>query len=318
MSGFWSNPSNWDGATPVAGDDLVFPGGAANQLTTNDLPAGTMYGSLSFTGSGGFCNIIGNTLTIGGGGVTATRNASVGVPVTLAAPQAWSVTSGSLLVGNNGLPNVNLAGENLVLNAVLPGSGSCGFIHGAGRIIKIGNGSWSLGGNSDFTGQVMVTEGTLSASGLTSLGVGDNTIANGTIVSSGATLSTQGNFAPEYIRLFGGGAADAGVLTGSGTLAGTVELGDQGVMIRGGPIRLNGLVTGSGRLAFGNSSLFLGHSHNDFTGPVMWDPSSTATLGLAANDALPAGIAIDIPSNNFFDLNGYSQTIRSLQGGGRV
>ena len=303
--------------TPVAGDDLVFPSGAANQLTTNDLPAGTTYGSLSFTGSGGVCNIVGNTLRIGSGGVTATRNASVGVPVTLAAPQTWSVTNGSLQVGNNGLPNVDLAGQNLPLNAVLPGSGSCGFIHGAGNITKAGSGSWSLGGNSDFTGQVIVNEGTLSA-GSGGLGAADNTPSNGTIVNSGATLDIQGTFGQEYIRLFGGGAAGAGALRGNGTLNGTVELADQSVMIRGGPIVLNGLVTGSGRLAFSNNVITLGSSGNNFAGPLVWDPSSPGVLRLGANNALPATIAVNLPLNADLDLNGKSQTIGSLEGAGRL
>jgi autotransporter-associated beta strand protein len=315
VSGSWSDPSNWNGVTPVAGDDLSFPAAGANKVTTNDLSAGTLYNSLSFSGSG--YNIFGNAIVLGGGGITSTSGGNVALPITLAADQGWSVIDGSLSV-SGGLAGINLGGHTLSLNAVPPGSGTMTSVAGSGRIVKIAGGSWLIGGNNTFTGQVLVTEGTLTASGGTPLGVGDDTVANGTIVSSGATLSVQGDFAPEYLRLFGGGAEGAGALAGNGTLPGTVELGDQSVMIRGGTLTLNGLVTGSGRLGLGNSLLILGHSHNDFTGPVMWDPSRSATLRLAAADALPPGIAIDIPLSSSFDLNGYSQTIRSLQGAGRV
>ncbi|HYM59902.1 MAG TPA: Ig-like domain repeat protein [Thermoanaerobaculia bacterium] len=317
VNGSWSNAANWDGAVPVAGDDLVFSAAGSNKNTSNDLPAGTQFHSIAFTG--GSYNVGGNAIAIGSGGISnSAPSASMSLPIRLASSQTWSLIAGSLFV-NGGLPKIDLAGQTLTVDSEVAGNSGMTFVGGSGTIVKVGNGDWSIGGNNDFSGQVLINAGTLKASGATSLGIADNTLANGTIVNAGGTLNTQGNFAPEYIRIFGGGAAGAGALTGSGTLTGTLELGDQNVWIRGGPIVLNGRVTGSGRLAFDNNVLTLGGANNDFTGPVLWDPDSFSTLRLAVSNALPAGVAINLTSvSHFLDLTGKSQTIASLEGKGRV
>src|SRR4051812_38368051 len=50
----WSNANNWvDDIAPVAGDNLVFPGGigALDRTTNNDFSQGTTFGSITFTGT---------------------------------------------------------------------------------------------------------------------------------------------------------------------------------------------------------------------------------------------------------------------------
>src|SRR5438046_3030078 len=50
-SALWSDAANWQGGIlPVAGDDLVFPPGAATGANINDFSAGTTFQSISFTG----------------------------------------------------------------------------------------------------------------------------------------------------------------------------------------------------------------------------------------------------------------------------
>ena len=45
----WSIAANWSGGVaPVAGDNLVFPLGAARMTNRNDFPAGTAFGSITF------------------------------------------------------------------------------------------------------------------------------------------------------------------------------------------------------------------------------------------------------------------------------
>ena len=39
-------------ASPLAGDDLIFPDSAAHKTNFNDLAAGTRFNTLQFTGSG--------------------------------------------------------------------------------------------------------------------------------------------------------------------------------------------------------------------------------------------------------------------------
>src|SRR2546423_15237922 len=46
----WSNPANWGGGAPAAGDILIFNPAAANQAMQNDYPAWTEFDILSFNG----------------------------------------------------------------------------------------------------------------------------------------------------------------------------------------------------------------------------------------------------------------------------
>jgi hypothetical protein len=49
----WTTPENWSGdVAPQAGDNLVFPAGAARLENVNDYPAGTVFGSINVSGSG--------------------------------------------------------------------------------------------------------------------------------------------------------------------------------------------------------------------------------------------------------------------------
>lgn len=51
VNGLWSEPGNWTPAgVPLAGESLRFPGGVANLITTNDLPAGTAFSRLDIVG----------------------------------------------------------------------------------------------------------------------------------------------------------------------------------------------------------------------------------------------------------------------------
>ena len=70
-TGNWSEGANWAGdVAPVAGDDLIFPAGAAQPTNSNNSPSGTSFRSLSFSGSG--YTISGgplNVLNLGAGGI---------------------------------------------------------------------------------------------------------------------------------------------------------------------------------------------------------------------------------------------------------
>jgi hypothetical protein len=88
VNGNWSNGANWaDGTPAAAGDDLSFGNTALTHQLIDDLPAGTVFRSLSFAGP---YDLGGNALALtrgmsasGGSGVV------VHVPVTLAGAQTW-------------------------------------------------------------------------------------------------------------------------------------------------------------------------------------------------------------------------------------
>src|SRR2546427_1876061 len=49
---FWNTAANWtNGAPPVSADDLLFPPAAARLSNSNNLTAGTTFGSITFSGS---------------------------------------------------------------------------------------------------------------------------------------------------------------------------------------------------------------------------------------------------------------------------
>ena len=67
VSSGWSDAANWRGdVAPLAGDDLVFPDGAARISNVNDLAVNTIINSLEFNHD---YTISGNRLTLGAGGI---------------------------------------------------------------------------------------------------------------------------------------------------------------------------------------------------------------------------------------------------------
>ena len=78
VNGQWSEPGNWTPAgVPVHGDTLLFPAGAANTASTNDLP-GLALGSIAISGSGYVLD--GNPISISGQ-IVASGNATLSIPV---------------------------------------------------------------------------------------------------------------------------------------------------------------------------------------------------------------------------------------------
>jgi hypothetical protein len=73
----WTTAGNWD-TLPVAGDDLVFPGGvpAPSLTNNNDFPAATSFPSITFSGNGYTLN--GNSITLGAAGIVGTTSAAPG------------------------------------------------------------------------------------------------------------------------------------------------------------------------------------------------------------------------------------------------
>src|SRR5438093_280664 len=61
---FWSDPGNWaSGQRPNSGDDLTFPEDALNKTNANDFINGKNFGSIRFTGEGGY-TLTGNRIEL--------------------------------------------------------------------------------------------------------------------------------------------------------------------------------------------------------------------------------------------------------------
>ncbi len=103
-NGNWTNPANWGGVAPSAGQILVFPPGAARPSNNNDFAAGTSFDQIVFTGSG---------YTLGGNQV--------------------SLASGLSTTHSSGTDTINLA---------ISGAGGV-VVNGGGRLELSGNNSYS-------------------------------------------------------------------------------------------------------------------------------------------------------------------------------
>src|SRR6185369_6503975 len=133
--GHWNVPANWGGTLPVAGDDLVFPASGLNQTMINDLPAGTLFRSLSLAGE---YTLTGAAIVLGDGGIqynppNGSSVNTIGVAITLGVAQTW----GTLEQGLNIAGSVHLNGHSLTVDADWgrPLTIS-GVIDGTGAIVK--------------------------------------------------------------------------------------------------------------------------------------------------------------------------------------
>ncbi|HEU4886936.1 MAG TPA: Ig-like domain repeat protein [Thermoanaerobaculia bacterium] len=320
-SGSWSDPANWGGTLPVAGDDLVFPAGALNPVNTNDFAGGTSFQSLSFADA---YSVGGNALTIGAGGITSSAGAvTIALPLQLGAAQSWTNTSGIPAQALTFTGNVDLNGFALTLIGTSVGSRGRidGAIGGTGQITIAGSGFWQFFGANTYAGQTIISSGILHVPVPNALGFSDNTLANGTIVQSGGRLLVSDTTVPaEYVQLFGNGGGNGALRSDGGfpsTLTGTVELAsaDTTLFSEIATLRLSGVVTGTGRLGLRGDFIELTNSGNDFAGPVVWEDSATA-LRLGADNVIPAGKALNVLGS--LDLMGHAQTIVSLAGPGNV
>ncbi len=278
VSDRWSDLQNWDGSGPLAGDDLVFPhlsGGGGG--TTNDLPPGTMFHSITLNGFG--YRFGGNGIVLGAGGLilhnpflaslihTDLKFASI----TLGESQTWSGPAGEY----THLGPLNLNGKTLTItNFVRPEFDS---ISGTGAIIENNPNGLVSSASSTYLGTVTVDSGLFQISGtagdvqVTGHGFGGDDQAN----QANATLGLAGaNVA--NVTVNGSGALTLDSYPGTsyaGSLVFAPAAGDPAwFVLADGPLPVACNVAGN--VALGNALLVVGpHSaftliHSQGAGPV--------------------------------------------------
>ena len=100
----WTTAANWGGTAPSAGDDLFFPGPTPRLTPNNDFPAGTLFSSITFTGTGGY-TLVGNAITLGGG-VAANNTSGFNCRYAVGSgPRRWSVHAYGLAIDVNPVEN---------------------------------------------------------------------------------------------------------------------------------------------------------------------------------------------------------------------
>ena len=294
-------------------DNIVFAGnisgsggiklmgtGSVDFTGTNSFTGGVSVGGILRAGSDSQLGPAGSTLTLDDGTVQATAGFSSDRQIVLA--------------GAAGTFDTN--GFTLALTGVLSGSGN---------LIKVGTGTLVLVGTTSYTGDTFVNGGTLQGTmaalsrnivnnaivtfadsgvygGIMS-GTGALLVAGGTTVGfSGANTYTGGTFVQA------GGTLDLG----TGSIAGGVE--NEGLVrfANASPMSFGGSIAGSGSLLVDGSLVLTGA--NSYTGTTQIE---AGTLQLGVGGSLSSSTLLDLGNNGgTFDLNGQTQTVGGIAGGG--
>jgi uncharacterized repeat protein (TIGR01451 family) len=223
-SNLWSGIGNWVGGVPSAGDDIVFPAGAANKTNVNDLPAATVFDSIEVDDSG--YALSGNPIGLASGIQGALGpNITFGLDVTLTAPQTFRgyhilyplTVTGTITAGTNlltldgvevasggqitGSAGITATGTGALIVSSCPYSGTT-TVNGSSRLLVAGAISNS---------QVVVNSGgSLGGAGVTGAVTTSGLIVPGQAVSSDPTgILTTGSIS------FGAGSSFYPLLNGA-------------------------------------------------------------------------------------------------------
>jgi fibronectin-binding autotransporter adhesin len=181
---------------------------------------------------------------------------SAGLNITGFNTQVGSLTGGGYGAGGVilGAATLSVGGDNSSPAAYL------GPISGTGNVTKIGSGTWTVAGNSSYTGVTQIDGGTLDlgfriANGGIASSMGKSSNAATNLVIGGGTLKYSGTEDAKTDRLFtiGSAAGDTAALDASGTGAGTLAFTNTGSIAFGNTnahaLTLTGTNTGNNSLA---------------------------------------------------------------------
>ena len=301
----WTTAANWGGIAPSAGDDLVFPGGAAQIINNNDFAAGTQFNSIAFNGSSGGYNLNGNAIRLMAG-LAASNSAGtnfVDVAIQAAASQTFLdstpypddlIVSGSIDMGAYSLTLAPSSGASLWTGA----------ISGSGGVTASGSGLTNIYGACTYTGPTTV----VGNSYLTAVSL---SAASAVTVTSGSFLEqANGNSVgpvtvnPGGTLLCGGGGINQIANVASLTLGG----GSVYWMDLYG-VSNYGRVNASGAVDLGGATLQ----------PVWAFTSSLGDQFLILNKTSPGAITgtfVGLPEGSTFPSNGRTYRISYVAGDG--
>ena len=302
----------------------------ANGTNLNNTDVFQVDGGTAYVGG----NIVmGNSQSLGGSNIVNLNGGSLIVNGTInlgssVQTNVINFNGGTLIAGSssanfltNGVATVNLlAGGGTIdssNNAITIGAS----IGGVGALTKAGTGTLTLSGSNSYTGGTAINGGAISLGSVNALG--NSSIS----LSSGGALSLKGLSSGSTFTNNISVTSGTGIVQGaSGSLLNlTGNLSKNGTILEltGGQFNVSGGITGSSA----NSDLWLSNAtvnlsgNNTYNGPTALFGGSTLNLGV--NNALPTGTSLymgkttllgsaDTSATNTFNLNGYSQSISSL------
>ncbi len=237
----WNTAANWSSdIAPLAGDNLIFPAGVTQLASNNNLPAGTTFNTIQFTGAG--YNITGNAIQLAGG-LTANNTTGAnnfGLDVTLLNAQTvMNANPASSLILTGAIHTGNLIGTTAILGTsalIFDGAGTTtvsGAIDGGGSLTKYGGGMLVLDASNSYEGITDARQGVIRVTNDNGLGLASS---GETQVQAGAAVELSGVTTGEHFAIREGGVgfgegtdpSSLGALRGVGgttsTVTGNIDL----------------------------------------------------------------------------------------------
>ncbi len=310
-----SGSNTYTGGTLISGGTLV--ANDVNALGTGDI---TDNATLALNAVGDFDNAISGSGKVEKSGDDA---------LTLSGSNTYTggtlISSGTLVASNVEALGTGDVTDNATLELNTSGTFD-NAISGSGQVVKSGDKMLTLSGANSYSGGTLISDGTLVASNVESLGTGD--------VTNNATLelNTGGDFTnnisgsgqvvksgDDALALSGANSYTGGTLISSGTLVATnVDALGSGDVTDNATLELNtggtfdNAISGSGQVVkSGDKTLTLSGS-NTYTGGTL---ISDGTLVASNVEALGTG---DVTDNATLALNTGGDFINNIGGTGRV
>ncbi len=310
-----SGSNTYTGGTLISGGTLV--ANDVNALGTGDI---TDNATLALNAVGDFDNAISGSGKVEKSGDDA---------LTLSGSNTYTggtlISSGTLVASNVEALGTGDVTDNATLELNTSGTFD-NAISGSGQVVKSGDKMLTLSGANSYSGGTLISDGTLVASNVESLGTGD--------VTNNATLelNTGGDFTnnisgsgqvvksgDDALALSGANSYTGGTLISSGTLvASNVEALGTGDVTDNATLELNtsgtfdNVISGSGQVVkSGDDALTLSGSNTYRGGTTI----SGGTLVATSVEALGTG---DVTDNATLALNTGGDFINNIGGTGRV
>ncbi|EHT7117777.1 autotransporter-associated beta strand repeat-containing protein [Salmonella enterica] len=310
-----SGSNTYTGGTLISGGTLV--ANDVNALGTGDI---TDNATLALNAVGDFDNAISGSGKVEKSGDDA---------LTLSGSNTYTggtlISSGTLVASNVEALGTGDVTDNATLELNTSGTFD-NAISGSGQVVKSGDKMLTLSGANSYSGGMLISDGTLVASNVESLGTGD--------VTNNATLelNTGGDFTnnisgsgqvvksgDDALALSGANSYTGGTLISSGTLVATnVDALGSGDVTDNATLELNtggtfdNAISGSGQVVkSGDKTLTLSGS-NTYTGGTL---ISDGTLVASNVEALGTG---DVTDNATLELNTSGTFDNVISGSGQV
>ncbi len=205
----WMTAANWSGGvTPNAGDNLIFPAGAAQLSSVNNFPTGTSFTSITINAGGYTFNnsatppnavALTGALTVN----TPAGNTAINIPVTSTAALSSTTTGGTLTLGVSD-----------TFGSVLIGAGTLAFA--ADQTVT---GTFTIGASAGatVTGNLDMTLANATVGGAFLVQTNSAT-ANTITIGASKTLTLNGSMTIGFPSAAAAGSPTAATFTGGGTL----------------------------------------------------------------------------------------------------